>query len=177
MAQSLQAEHAAEGVSGDFAGVVGRFQGMVYSVALHFLADPSAAEELAQDVFLQLHGVLPSLKSEEHVKFWLRKVTAHRCIDSKRRRRLPQIALDDAQEPVAPVLEDDPFLSRRLRQVVASLPEKPRLIVILRYQEDMTMEEIASVLDMPLGTVKSHWVRSLAILREKVTRALGEIRK
>jgi RNA polymerase sigma-70 factor, ECF subfamily len=159
----------------DFAEVVRRHQSMVFSIAQHFLADRSAAEELAQDVFLQLHANLPTLKSEDHVTFWLRKVTAHRCIDYKRRRTLPQISLDDAPEPSAPERSSDPFLSQRLRQLVASLPEKPRLIVILRYQEDLGAEDIAELLAMPVATVKSHLQRSLAMLREKVTRAIGEV--
>ena len=70
----------------DFAEIVRRHQSAVFSIALHFLADRSAAEELAQDVFLQLHANLPTIKSDDHMKFWLRKVTAHRCIDHKRRR-------------------------------------------------------------------------------------------
>ena len=152
-----------------------RHQSTVFSIALHFLADRSAAEELAQDVFLQLHANLATMKSEDHMKFWLRKVTAHRCIDYKRRRKLPQVSLDDAPEPAAPTQSSDPFLARRLRQYVASLPEKPRLVVILRYQEDMRAEDIAEVLAMPLATVKSHLQRSLAMLREKVTRAIGEV--
>ena len=159
----------------DFADLVGRHQSMVFSIAQHFLADRAAAEELAQDVFLQLHTNLPTLKSEEHVTFWLRKVTAHRCIDHQRRRRLPQVSLDDAPEPSAPTQSADPFLARRLRQFVASLPESPRLIVILRYQEDLGPEDIAEVLGMPLATVKSHLQRSLAMLREKVTRTIGEV--
>jgi RNA polymerase sigma-70 factor (ECF subfamily) len=59
---------------------------------------------------------------------------------------------------------------------VATLPEKPRLVVTLRYQEDLDPTEIADLLGMPLNTVKSHLRRSLAILREKVTRSLGEIK-
>jgi RNA polymerase sigma-70 factor (ECF subfamily) len=66
-------------------------------------------------------------------------------------------------------------VAKRLRQFVASLPEKPRLVVILRYQEDMLPEDIAEVLAMPLATVKSHLQRSLAMLREKVTRTIGEV--
>lgn len=159
----------------DFADVVRRYQSMVYSIAHHFLGDSSAAEELAQDVFLQLHATLPSLKSEEHVKFWLRKVTAHRCIDYQRRRRLPQVCLEDAPEPFAPAYDEDVLLAKRLQQLVASLPEKPKLVVILRYQEDMLPEDIAAVLSMPLATVKSHLQRSLALLRDKVTRTIGEI--
>ena len=159
----------------DFADIVRRYQSMVYSIARHFLADPSAAEELAQDVFLQLHATLPNLKSDEHVKFWLRKVTAHRCIDYQRRRKLPQVSLEEAPEPSAPDRAEDLLLAKRLQQLVASLPEKPKLVVILRYQEDMLPEDIAAVLSMPVATVKSHLQRSLALLREKVTRTIGEV--
>jgi RNA polymerase sigma-70 factor, ECF subfamily len=160
----------------DFADLVRRHQGMVFSIALHFLGDYSAAEELAQDVFVQLHKNLAGLQSEAHITFWLRKVTAHRCIDSKRRKKPIQVSLEDAPEPSVSTLSSDPFLQRRLRQVVASLPEKPRLVVILRYQEDMSPEDIAQVLSMPVATVKSHLQRSLALLREKVSRAIGEVR-
>lgn len=99
------------------------------------------------------------------MKFWLCKVTGHRCIDHTRRRG-PQVALDDVPECAAPANEGDPLLSRRLRQFV-SLPEKPRLIVILRYQEDLAAKEISNLLAMPVAIVKSHLQRSLAMLREK----------
>src|SRR6266581_1252198 len=135
----------------DFAEIVRRHQSMVFSIAQHFLADRPAAEELAQDVFLQLHASLPTLKSDTHMTFWLRKVTAHRCIDYKRRRKPAQVSLDDAPEPTAPVQSSDPFLARRLRDLVASLPEKPRMVMILRYQEDLGAEDIADVLAMPLA--------------------------
>ena len=170
------ADHPRETAATDFADIVRRYQAMVFSIAQHFLADRSEAEELAQDVFLQLHAALSTLKSEEHVRFWLRKVTAHRCIDHQRRRKLPQVGLDEAPEPIARAQASDPFLAKRLRQYVASLPEKPRLVVILRYQEDMMPEEISKVLDMPVRTVKSHLQRSLAMLREKVERSMGEVR-
>jgi len=169
------AERIHEVTGASFAEVVRRYQSMVFSIAQHFLADRQAAEELAQDVFLKLHATLPTLKSEDHVKFWLRKVTAHRCIDYQRRRKLPQVSLDDAPEPTSPAQESDPFVARRLQQIVASLPEKPRLVVILRYQEDMLPEDIAEVLAMPIATVKSHLQRSLALLRDKVTRTIGEV--
>ena len=160
----------------DFGDLVRRHQSMVFSIALHFLGDRPAAEELAQDVFLQFHANLPSLKSEAHVTFWLRRVTAHRCIDHQRRRKAAPLSLDDAPELSTPAASPDPLLSRRLRQLVASLPEKPRLVVILRYQEDMSPEQIAQVLAMPLPTVKSHLQRSLAMLREKVSRSIGEVK-
>lgn len=175
MAESRPAIDQLDGAGLSFADIVLQHQSMVFSIAQHFLADRSAAEELAQDVFLQLHKTLPTLKSEDHVKFWLRKVTAHRCIDYQRRRRAPQISLEDAPEPATSTRSSDPFLEKRVRQLIATLPEKPRMVVILRYQEDMSSEDIAEALAIPLATVKSHLQRSLAMLREKMTRTIGEV--
>ncbi len=169
------AEGALTGGMLDFADLVRAHQAMVFSIACHFLRDRAAAEELAQDVFLQLHKALPGLKSPEHVQFWLRKVTAHRCIDYARRHR-PEVALDNAPEPTSQPPAGDPLLARRLRQLVATLPENMRLVTILRYQEDLDPEEIANLLGMPLNTVKTHLHRALGMLRDKVGRVLGEIR-
>jgi RNA polymerase sigma-70 factor (ECF subfamily) len=156
----------------DFAALVREHQAMVFSIALHYLRDRSAAEELAQDVFLQLHRSMADLKSAEHAAHWLRKVAVHRSIDYSRRNRLrPQVGLEDAPEPATPAAEGDPMLSERLRRLVASLPEKPRMVMILRFQEDLEPEEIAQTLGMPVRTVKSHLYRSLAMLREKAGRA------
>ena len=161
--------------SDDFAGIVRQHEAMVFSLALHFLRDREAAEEVAQDVFLQLHSTLATLRSAEHITFWLRKVTCHRAIDYGRRRRWPQVSLDDVAELQARVLTREPMLTRRLRRIIASLPENARLVVILRYQEDLTPIEIADVLDMPVATVKSHLQRSLARLREKVVAFTGDV--
>ena len=153
-------------------------QSMVFSIALRILGDRSAAEEAAQDVFLELHAKLGDLASEDHVLFWLRRVTVHRAIDRLRRReRRPEVAMDwqCLPEPSGPSGEPpdtDPLLSRRLLQLVASLPEVPRTVLILRYQEDLSPEEIGDLLDMPVATVKSHLQRTLRLLREKAARVL-----
>src|SRR6266404_9063275 len=86
-----------------FADVVRAHQAMVFSIAYHFLRDRAAAEEIAQDVFLQLYRSLGELATDAHVTFWLRKVTSHRSIDWVRKRKLqPAISLDDAPEPCVP---------------------------------------------------------------------------
>lgn len=159
-----------------FEQIVRQHQGMVFSLACHYLRDRSLAEELAQEVFLNLHQNLHTIKSPEHLTFWLRKVTSHRCIDQTRRQKVrPQVSLEDVAEPVAKATENDLLLSELLRRVVDALPEKARMVVILRYQEDLDPTEIAGVLDMPLNTVKSHLRRSLSILRDKLSRTLGEV--
>jgi RNA polymerase sigma-70 factor (ECF subfamily) len=152
-------------------------QAMVFSIAKHFLRDPAAAEEVAQDVFLELYRRYDELESEAHVTFWLRRVTSHRSIDYVRRRKhQPGIALQDVPELSVSPEAGDVLLKRKLGVLVGSLPEKPRMVMVLRYQEDLMPEEISKLLDMPVRTVKSHLQRSLAMLREKIGRSLGELR-
>jgi RNA polymerase sigma-70 factor, ECF subfamily len=155
-------------------------QSMVFSIALRILGDRSAAEEASQDVFLELHGKLCELESEDHVLYWLRRVTVHRAIDELRRReRRPEVAMDWNELPEVAGSADetssesaDPLLRERLQQLVGSLPPVPRSVLVLRYQEDMSPDEIAEMLKMPVATVKSHLRRTLRLLREKAARVL-----
>ena len=157
-----------------FSDAVRVHQGMVFSIAYHFLRNRAAAEEVAQDSFVQLYRHYDSLESDAHVAFWLRKVVSNRCIDyARRRKNEAAIALDDAPEPPAREEHGDLMLNRRLSALVASLPERPRIVMVLRYQEELMPEEIAKVLDMPVRTVKSHIQRSLAMLRDKLERSVG----
>jgi len=152
----------------DFTLLVREHQAMVFSVAYHFLSDRAVAEEIAQDVFLELYQRLGKLQSAEHVVFWLRRVTVNCCIDAARRRkRRPEIQLEEAETPAAPTREGDPIRSERLRRLVASLPEKARMMVVLRYQEDLDPEDIAGVMNVPVNTVKSQLQRALNMLRQK----------
>jgi RNA polymerase sigma-70 factor (ECF subfamily) len=164
------------GASGaDFASLVRQHQTMVFSIAWHMLRDRAVAEELAQDVFLSLHQHLAELESPEHVQFWLRRVTSNRALDvARRRQRRPMVSLENAPEPVALTPTGDPMLGTALKKLVAALPEKSRAIVVLRYQEDLDPAEIARVLGIPVGTVKSQLQRALALLREKLSRVVGQ---
>ncbi len=159
----------------DFAGLVRQHQAMVFSIAWHLLRDRAVAEELAQDVFLSLHQHLAEMESPDHVLFWLRRVTSNRALDEARRRqRRPMVSLENAPEPVAVTATGDPLRDTALRKLVAALPEKARAIVVLRYQEDLDPSEIARVLGIPVGTVKSQLQRALALLREKLSRVAGQ---
>jgi RNA polymerase sigma-70 factor (ECF subfamily) len=148
---------------------------MVFSVAYHFLQDRWAAEELAQEVFLELYRHWDEIQSREHRVFWLRKVASRRCIDHVRRRKFrAHVSLEDTPEPFTFMPATDPLLKRYIEQLIARLKEVPRLIVILRFQEGLEPSEIADVLDMPVATVKSHLQRSLAVLRKKLSLAMPE---
>ncbi|MEO8595659.1 MAG: RNA polymerase sigma factor [Candidatus Solibacter sp.] len=160
----------------DFNELMREHRGMVFSVLWHFLHDRDLAEELAQDVFLSLHKNLRAIESTAHAGHWLRKVAVQRAIDAARKRiRRPQVSLEDVAEPSVRPVTGDPLLGDMLRRLIATLPEGPRMAMILRYQEDLDPAEIADTMGIPLGTVKSHIARSLAMLREKLERrGVGE---
>jgi RNA polymerase sigma-70 factor (ECF subfamily) len=148
---------------------------MVFSIALRILADRFLAEETAQDVFVELHARLGEMEGDDHVIHWLRRVTVHRSIDRLRqreRRREDVMDPGDLPELAMEAVPGDPLLSRQIRQLVASLPVTQRTVIALRYQEDMSVEEIGEALSMPAATVKSHLRRTLQLLREKMTRVL-----
>ena len=163
--------------SGDapaFAALVRLYQRAVYSIALRMLSDRQKAEDLAQEVFLQLHRKLDGIESAAHLGFWLRKVTTNRAIDRLRREpKIEAVALAEDGDLVAEESDADPLLQRRLGDLVAQLPPAPRAVVLLRYQEDLDPLEIARTLDMPINTVKSHLKRSLLTLRTQMGGALA----
>jgi RNA polymerase sigma-70 factor (ECF subfamily) len=155
----------------EFAGLVRKYQGMVYSIAWNYLRNHAVAEDVAQEAFLDLHRSLDRIESEEHAMRFLRKVATHRCVDEGRRsRNRPRVGLDDVAEPGVTPKQKDPLLNEALQRLVASLPDRSRMMVILRYQEEMEPGEIAETLGVPLGTVKSSLHRALAVLRKRIER-------
>ncbi|HEX6098792.1 MAG TPA: RNA polymerase sigma factor [Thermoanaerobaculia bacterium] len=159
---------AREGDQEAFAELVERHEAMVYSLAWNFFGDRSRAEEIAQDVFLQLYRNLHTIESDAHLLFWLRQVTTRRCIDVTRRTRLKAVSLEDAGDLPADLRAADPLLDRRLKQLVQELPDAQRAVVTLRYQEDLDPSEICRIVGIPVNTVKSHLHRALQALRRKL---------
>ena len=153
-----------------FAEIIEQHEAMVYSLAYHFFNDRGRAEEVAQDVFLQLYRNLATIESDAHLLFWLRQVTTRRCIDVTRRARWRAVSLEDAGEIRAVETRSDVILDRRIKQIIEELPEIQRAVVTLRYQEDLDPSEICRIVGMPVNTVKSHLHRALQALR----RRLGE---
>lgn len=149
-----------------FQELIRAYQNTVYTLALRMLKVPEDAEELAQDVFIAAHRHLGKIVSEAHLLFWLRRTVCHRAIDRLRSRpAYVALQLESVAEVPLPDTSPDPLLERRMRDLVSRLAPAARAVVLLRYQEDLDPSEIASTLDMPVNTVKSHLKRSLASLR------------
>jgi len=169
IAESAADETLARAREGDhdaFAALIEEYQSIVYGIALHFFGDRARAEEVAQDVFLQLYRSLAAIQTRSHLAHWLRQVTSRKCIDEVRRRGLHRVDLDDVDLSVAPD-SADPFLARRLRARIARLPDLQRLILTLRYQEDLGPSDIGRTLGLPENTVKSYLHRALTALRKE----------
>jgi RNA polymerase sigma-70 factor (ECF subfamily) len=161
---------ARRGDDSAFAALVRQHQSSVFSIGYRMLSRRDAAEDLAQDVFLQLYRKLDSIESIEHLGFWLRRVAANLAIDWLRRSaHVPTQPLEDGAEIAAPhAVDDDPLMTRKLAALLAELSPPARAVMVLRYQEDRDVAEIAAALDMPVNTVKSHIKRSLTALRGKM---------
>jgi RNA polymerase sigma-70 factor (ECF subfamily) len=124
------------------------------------------------------------MQSPEHVRYWLRQVTMHRVADALRKRRARWAGLDADMGPDLWVeleerhgmveVNDESPLSVRIEELLAGLPESQRAALVLRYQEDLTPEEIAVTLKSPLATVKSQLQRGLKLLRVRASQTLKE---
>jgi RNA polymerase sigma-70 factor, ECF subfamily len=153
----------------DFERLLSEHQSMVFSLAWRMTGDRGLAEEVAQDVFLELDRSMHKIESPQHALFWLRRVAMSRSADALRRRRVRGVDLwVEIEENHGAASEDRPSpLGARLEALLATLPEPHRAALVLRYQEDLTPEEIAATLDSPLATVKSNLQRGLKLLRAK----------
>jgi RNA polymerase sigma-70 factor (ECF subfamily) len=152
-----------------FATLVRAHQGSVFSIGLRMLNRRDAAEDLAQDVFLQLYRKLESIESLEHLGFWLRRVAANLAIDWLR--RLPYTntqPLEEGEHVAAQDVPQDLLLQRELTRLMNELSPHARAVMLLRYQEDHDLADIGAMLDMPVNTVKSHIKRSLTTLRSRM---------
>jgi RNA polymerase sigma-70 factor, ECF subfamily len=162
----------------EFRTLVETHQKMVFSIALRVTGEYGAAEEVAQDVFLELYRGSERLTGEDHVRFWLRRVTVHRATDALRRKsRQPEAAAEEWMEDQH--VEDDggrmdPSVVARLEELLLALPETMRVAVVLRYQEEMLPDEIAKLLNQPVATVKSNLQRGLQLLRRKAAVTMKE---
>ena len=156
---------------------IAQHESMVFSIALRMLGDRGIAEEVAQDVFLELYRWLPRMESDDHVTFWLRRTATHRATDAIRRRKVrPEAAAEEWEESFERAVlglgaDRDGgrhvVVSARLERALMTLPEQQRAAVVLRYQEDLSPEEIARTTGETVAAVKSNLQRGTALLRRK----------
>lgn len=155
-----------------FAQLVRHYQKMVYNLALGKTGSHHDAEEVTQTAFLKAWQSIRSFQGKAAFSSWLYRLTVNAAIDLLRQRRAPALSLDDPDLP--PLADEDPGPEeaslaaerrRLLWQAIDRLPEAQRTPLVLREMEGLSYREIAQVLDLEEGTVKSRLARARLLLR------------
>ena len=140
-----------------------RHRDWVVGVALRFTGDRDEALDVLQDTFAYLLGKFPGVVLTSTLRAFLYPAIKHLCIDRRRKQRETIDVADMVERLPAP---ERPDLSD-LQRLLAGLPESHREVVLLRFVDDMTLQDIAAALDVPLGTVKSRLHYALDVLRKQ----------
>ena len=171
-----------------FSVLVDRYQGRINSVVFNYVLNREDAVDVVQDTFVKAYTKLRTFDSASAFYTWLYRIAVNTSIDFLRKRRArPTDSLDDDKytdagyEPVSRDPAIDPervaIASEQgvaLRRAIALLSEKLRTVVILHDVEGLSQEEVADVLKVPVGTVKSRVSRARAELRYSLAKQLGE---
>jgi RNA polymerase sigma-70 factor, ECF subfamily len=137
----------------------------VFRMALMFLRDAGRAEEVTQDIFLKLWQVLPAYDGRAAPSTWLYTIARNTCLSALRSEGLRKaVPIDSIAEPGATGRE---VLNKvALERCLERLPEAQRAVIVLFYLQEKSVEEVARMLDLPDGTVKSHLHRARVALAE-----------
>lgn len=182
MADSELLTRAAEGDPAAFQTLVERHRAMVYRVAYQFAGNHHDAEDIAQDVFIKVYRSLGAFRREAQLSSWLYRIVMNACIDH-RRRQGPLAAApcpEEAAQQLQAIPEAAPGPEARayageLGQVLDSeirrLPERQRLVFIMRHHQELKLGEIAGALGLAEGTVKRQLHSAVHRLRRALHRA------
>lgn len=163
-----------------FGELVGRYQGAIVNYVYRMLGQYEDAVDLSQDVFVKAYTALHSYQPKYPFSAWLFRIARNAAIDEIRRRRLTLVSIDEPLQTQEGSLErelasDNPGPEQTLLdgearglidRALAGLPDKYREPLVLRHAADMSYEEIAEALELPLGTVKTRIFRGREALRE-----------
>ncbi len=152
-------------------------QGVV-NVVYRMCGDPHLAEDMAQEAFLRAWQKLPDYQPKAPFRYWVYRIATNAALDVLRRRR-ETLDVDELQVPAdTPDMEDRSTAAARTRQVrqaVLALPAASRSVLVLREYEDLSYQEIAETLDIPIGTVMSRLSYARGKLREMLAAHLEDL--
>jgi len=173
-------QRARRGDTEAFAALVALHERFVYNLTLRALGNADDAADMAQEAFVRTWLALPTFRQDAQLRTWLYRIALNLCINRmpRLRRELNDLTHDELVDTLAePACSGpDPLTSLELQEQRAflhreidRLPEQYRLLVSLRYQHELSYDEIASLLNLPVGTVKTGLFRARARLREALS--------
>jgi len=179
-----------------YAWLIGEFQQPVYGLVYRMVSDPADAADTTQDVFLKVFRGMKHFHGESSLKTWIYRIALHEAANRRRwwfRHKARETSIEPVESERTTGREsairaaltdpaDSPFdnvaqheVQRRVDQELRKLPEPYRTTLILRDLEEMSYEEIAEVLEISLGTVKSRLTRGRDALRQRLTPYVREV--
>lgn len=167
---------AQRGDTDAFADLLALHERFVYNLALRTIGDPTEAEDVAQEAFVRAWQALPNFRGGSALRTWLYRIVVNLCFDRIPRLRRELTDGDFSELPETARLELNPACCAELRErrallhrEIERLPKSQRLLIVLRYQEELSYEEIASLLGLPPGTVKTGLFRAKERLRQALS--------
>jgi RNA polymerase sigma-70 factor, ECF subfamily len=175
-AQLVQASQ--RGDQDAFAFLMQRYQRRVFNMVLRMLQDYEEANEITQEAFLAAWRGLPSFRGEALFPAWLYRIAYHCCLrqlERRQRERTLQVVMQAEyilermnEEKLAEEIIELRNWQAVVREQLEKLPTRYRLVLILRHLQEMTYEEMAEVLTLPVGTIKTHLFRARNLLKERL---------
>jgi RNA polymerase sigma-70 factor (ECF subfamily) len=159
-----------------FAALVSLHERFVYNLALRTLGNPEDAADVAQDTFIRAWQALPRFRAESLFRTWLYRIVLNLCLNRipRLRHQINELTHDHLAD--LPEIGADPAIRLEqneantfLHNEIDNLPELHRLLVSLRYQGELSYDEIAALLSLPVGTVKTGLFRAKARLRKALS--------
>ena len=172
-----------------FARLVGKYQGPLTRHVGQMMRTPADVEDLVQEALAKAFAALPSYSPDYAFSTWLYRIATNHAIDHIRRRRLRTVSID---QPIAAgdgeiriEIPDSTYRPDRaivesqrgaiLGEAIATLPEKYHRVIVMRHRDELSYEEIADALGLPLGTVKAHIFRARALLNKALKDRRGDL--
>jgi RNA polymerase sigma-70 factor (ECF subfamily) len=169
-----------------FAMLMRRWEAPIQRLCAHMIGDSHHAEDLAQETFAHAFVSRKNYQSRGKVSTWLWRIALNLCYDElRRRKRRPETSLDDNGADTVPLVEtlagaeigpDDSLAEKEsgemVRRALLGLPEPQRAVLVLRHYQDLKFREIAAVLEIPEGTVKSRMAEALTAMGRMLKRTL-----
>jgi len=179
-----------------YAWLIGEFHQPIYSLVYRILTDPADAADTTQEVFLKVFRGMKHFHGQSSLKTWIYRIAVHEASNRRRwwfRHKAREISMeplentgaqgsdlamqealvDEAESPFESAAHEE--VRARVEEELRKIPEPYRSTVILRDLEEMSYEEIAEVLDVSLGTVKSRLTRGREALRKRLTEYIREV--
>ncbi|MFQ5604295.1 MAG: RNA polymerase sigma factor [bacterium] len=173
---------AIEGDEAAYKQLLDNYRGAIFNLLYKMVRNKEETEDLVQEAFMKAFKALPSFNEEYAFSTWLYKIAINNCIDHMRKKKLKTYSInkpvqskdgelgrefpDISMSPDKNILSEEK--SSLIENAIAELPENYKMAIILRHSEEKSYEEIAQIMNIPLGTVKARIFRAREMLKKKL---------